>query len=266
MFPVVEHIGEVTSYGDFSESGHAGANTNWPQRQAYLFQTVKEYGERELELAGLARINWVTEIDQAAATALNKFSNLSYFFGVLGLQNFGLLNDSNLTASLTPGVKAAGGTKWVSSGAIVATANEIYLDIETVFIQLVAQSQGLVDRETRMTLALSPQNEAALTATNSFNVNVTDLLKKNFPNLDVISAIQYQQISSSNPQGIAAGNLMQLIAHELEGQDTGYAAFNEKMRAHPIVRAMSSFKQKLTAGTWGTVLRMPVAIASMLGI
>lgn len=75
MFPVVEHIGEVTSYGDFAESGHTGANTNWPQRQSYLFQTVKEYGERELELAGLARINWVAEIDEAAATVLNKFSN-----------------------------------------------------------------------------------------------------------------------------------------------------------------------------------------------
>jgi hypothetical protein len=73
MFPVVEHTGEVSSYGDFAENGRAGANTNWPQRQSYLFQTIAEYGERELERAGLARINWVSEIDTAAATVLNKF-------------------------------------------------------------------------------------------------------------------------------------------------------------------------------------------------
>src|SRR6185437_7806134 len=49
MFPVVEHVGEVSSYGDYAENGHTGANTNWPQRQAYVFQTVKEWGEMELE-------------------------------------------------------------------------------------------------------------------------------------------------------------------------------------------------------------------------
>src|ERR1700674_1873101 len=77
MFPTVEHVGEVSSYGDYSESGHTGVNTNWPQRQSYLFQTIKEYGERELERAGLARINWVSEIDAAAALALNKLDRKS---------------------------------------------------------------------------------------------------------------------------------------------------------------------------------------------
>ena len=37
---------------------------------------------------------------------LNKFSNLTYFFGVQGLQNYGLLNDPHLNASLTPATKA----------------------------------------------------------------------------------------------------------------------------------------------------------------
>src|SRR6185503_6176542 len=134
-FPVVEHTGEVSSYGDYSMNGRAGVNTNWPQRQAYLFQTIKEYGERELERAGLARISWVSEIDKGAATVLNKFQNLTYFFGVQGLQNYGLLNDPNLSAALTPATKAAGGVKWVLSGVINATANEVYADIQAIFIQ-----------------------------------------------------------------------------------------------------------------------------------
>ena len=267
MLPVTEAAGEVSSYGDYAENGAVTSNTNWPQRQAYLFQVIKQYGERELERAGLARINWVAELDYSAALMLNKFSNLTYFFGVQGLQNYGLLNDPHLNASLTPALKAYGGTTWYnSSGQVAATANEIYADIENLFAQLVAQTAGLVNRETMMTLAMSPQSEAALTTTNSFNVNVSDLLKKNFPNLRVENAVQYGVLSASNPQGISGGNFMQLIAEEVDGQETGYCSFNEKMRAHKLIPMMSSYKQKVSAGTWGCILRMTMTIASMIGI
>jgi len=267
MFPTIEHTGEVSSYGDFAESGRANVNTNWPQRQAYLFQTIKEYGDRELERAGLARINWVSEIDQGAATILNKFSNLTYFFGVAGLQNYGLLNDPALNASITPATKAAGGTKWFTAGgSINATANEVFNDIQATFFQLINQTQGLVEADTKLVLAMSPQSEVALTATNTFNVNVFDLLKKNFPNIRFETAVQYGTTSSSNPQGQSAGNLVQLIAEEIEGQITGYTAYNEKMHAQPIVRQLSSFRQKILAGTWGTILRQPFAVSSLLGV
>lgn len=266
MFPIVENTGEVSSYGDFNENGHTGLNTNWPQRQSYLFQTIKEYGERELERAGLARIGWVSELDGSAAQALNRFANLTYFFGVTGLQNYGVFNDPNLSASLTPATKAAGGVKWINGGVVVATANEIYTDIQSVFFQLVAQTAGLVDQKTQMTLAMSPGSEVALTTTNAFNVNVTDLLKKNFPNLTIQTAVQYGAVSASNPNGVAAGNFMQLIAKNVEGQQTAYVAFNEKQRAHPIIVAMSSFKQKVTGGTWGAVIRGAYGISSMVGL
>lgn len=267
MFPTVEYTGEVSSYGDFSENGRSGANTNWPQRQSYLYQTIVEYGERELERAGLARINWVTQLDESAANSMNKAQNFTYFFGVSGLQNYGLLNDPGLSASLTPAPKAAGGTSWITSGGVInATANEIYADIEAMFVQLVKQTQGTVTREDKLTLALSPKSDVAFTVTNAFNVNVQDLLKKNFPKLEIKTAMQYGVQSTSNPQGIAAGELVQLMADNIEGQDVGYCAFNEKMRSHPIIRAMSSFKKKMTGGTWGAIIRQPMGIVSMLGV
>jgi len=266
FFPQVEYTGEVSSYGDFNNNGRAGVNSNWPQRQNYLYQVVKEYGERELERAGLGRINWVSEIDAAAALALNKFENLTYFFGVAGLQNYGLLNDPGLSASLTPAPKAYGATTWIQNGVIKATANEIFADIQSIFYQLVQQAGGLIDAKARLVLAMSPGSSVALTATNSFGVNVYDLLKKNFPNIRFETAVQYGEVSAANPQGVAGGNLVQLIAESVEGQSTGYCSFSEKMRAHPIVREMSAFKQKLTGGTWGAVIRQPFAIASMLGV
>jgi len=267
MFPVVEQVGEVSSYGDWNTNGHASANMNWPQRQNYLFQTICEYGELEVERAGLGRINWVSEVDKAAANVMNRFLNQSYFYGIRSLQNYGILNDPNLSAALTPALKAYGGVKWVNNGQIVATANEIFADIQALWYRLQGQQAfGLVDARTAMTLALSPGAELALTATNAFGVNVTDLLKKNFPNLKIVTAVQYGAKSALNPVGAAAGETVQLFVGSIEGQQTGYAAFSEKSRTFPIVRDISSWKKKMVGGTWGAVIRMPMAIAQMVGV
>lgn len=266
MFPVIEHTGEVSSYGDDNENGHTGANTNWPQRQAYLFQTIKNYGDRELDMAGLARINWASEIDVSASTVLAKFSNLSYFYGIAGLENYGLLNTPNLPASLTPATKAAGGVGWFNNGAVNATANEVYDDLVAMFHDLVNRNAGLVDSESKLVVAMDPASAVALKFTNSFNVNVMTLLKDNFENIRFETAVQYGAKSVANPQGVVGGNFVQMIAEEIEGQETGYCAFNEKMRAHPLIRQLSAYKQKITAGTWGAVIRMPVAFSSMLGV
>jgi hypothetical protein len=267
MFPVVEHTGEVSSYGDRNENGRAGANTNWPQRQQYLYQTNKEYGERELARAGLARLNWVSEIDQAAATVMSKYENLTYFYGVKGLQNYGILNDPNLPAAITPSPKANGGVTWFTAGgAPNAQANEVYNDIVAIFENLVNVNAGLIDKDSPMTLAMAPGSAVALTFTNTFNVNVEDLLKKNFKNLKVKTAVQYGVQSAQNPQGQAAGNLVQLIADSVEGQKTGFCAFGDKLRSHPIIRATSSFRQKVSGGSWGAIIRMPVAFQQMVGV
>jgi hypothetical protein len=272
MFPVVEHTGEVSSYGDFNENGRAGANQNWPQRQSYLFQTVAEYGELEIERAGLGRINWVGEVDGAATNVLSRFMNTTYFYGVQGLQNYGLLNDPNLSPALTPSTKAYGGVKWINNGQIVAQPTEIFADIQALWLQVVSQTNGIdqrqdqIDAEAEMTLGVPPDALVAMTATNTFGVNVKGLLKENFPNLRVVSAVQYGGQSSTNPVGNPAGNLIQLIVGDIAGQKTGYCAFNEKLRAHPIIRAMSSWKKKMTGGSWGAVVRMPMGISQMVGI
>lgn len=256
-FTLVEHTGEVSSYGDWNNNGSAGANFTFPQRQSYHYQTITQWGERQMDMAGLAKIDWASRLNIASAMVLDKFQNNSYFFGINGLQNYGLLNDPTLSAPLTPGTKAANTPHWIGSGVVTATANEIYTDIQSLFAKLVAQSVSVIDANTPMVLCLSPGASVALTATNSFNVNVFDLLKKNFPNISFETAPQYTT---------AAGELVQLIAKEVEGQETGYCAFTEKMRAHAIVKELSAFKQKKSQGTWGAIVFQPFAIAQMVGV
>lgn len=251
-FAMVESTGQTSAYGDYSTSGQSGVNTNFPSRQSFHYQTITKWGERELEKAGLARIDLSNRLNIASVLTLNKFQNKTYFYGVDGLENYGLLNDPSLSASISPTTKGGGGTSWAN-----ATALEVLADVTKLFKQLQSQLNGNVQLDSKMTLAMSPISEVYLTNTTEFNVNVQDLLKKNFPNLTVKTAVEYSTDS---------GELMQLFPDDVDGQRVASCAFTEKLRAHPIIVKESSFTQKKSQGTWGTVIYLPVAIASMLGI
>ena len=256
-FPVVEHTGEVTSYGDWSNAGSSGVNVNFPQRQSYHYQTITQWGEKQLDQAAEAKIDWAAQINISAAMVLDKFQNYTYHYGVQGLQNYGLLNDPNLPAAIAPGTKAVHSPNWVYNGVVTATANEVYTDIQTLYGQLVSQSNSVIESSTEMVLVCDAQSQVALTATNSFNVNVFDLLKKNFPNI---------KFETSPLYNTTAGHVVQLIAKSVEGQNTGYCAYTEKMRAHPIVKLLSAFEQKKSQGSFGAVIFTPFCFAQMVGV
>jgi hypothetical protein len=266
MFPVVEDFGEVSSYGDYANNGIAGINFNYPWFQSYLFQTMLYYGELETDVAGLMKINYVSDLGRAAAMILNRYGNLTYAFGVQNLQNYGLLNNPFLSSYITPAVKAWGGTSWFNGSTPAATANEVYNDILALVEKLVVQGNGTIEADSAMVLAMSPFSQVALSFANSFGVNVRDLLKDNYPNLTIRVAVQYGTQTTQNNQGTTGGNLMQLIATEIDGQQVAYAAFNEKLRAHKIIPKASSWEQKMTSGTWGVIMRIPMGIVGMLGI
>lgn len=244
IFPVVEATGEVSSYGDYNNGGSSGANTNYPQRQSYHYQTITQYGQRELERQGLARLDWVGRLNEASILTLNKYQNKTYFFGVANLKNYGLLNDPSLSAPI--GQTSA----WSTSAAEV-----IFEDIRRLFTKLQTQCNGLIDNSATMILAMSPVVLTYLLKTNQYNVNVFDQLKKNFPNMRIENAPEYN-ISGS-------GEMVQMIVESIDGQRTATTAFTEKMRAFPIIQQLSSFMQKKMQGTWGTIIKMPFAIAAM---
>jgi len=252
MFALVEPTGEVATYGDFNQSGRSSANVNYPQRQSYLYQTMTEWGERELERMGLGKVDWAARLNISSANTLNRFANLINFFGVSGLQNYGGLNDPSLSAALTPATKAAGGTGWQK-----ALPTEILADIQTMFAQLQIQTGSNLELDAPMTLALHSISELYLANTNSFGLTAMEMVRKVFPRMKVVNAVQYLSGTTYSAQ---------LIVEDIEGQRTCESAFNEKMRAHRIVMDTSSFRQKKTAGGWGTIIYRPVGIVSISGL
>lgn len=267
QFPVIENTGTVTAYGDYSNAGRSDINATWEQREFFLFQTIIGYGDLETARAALGRIALVAEKQQAMSKAIERYKNRSYFLGVAGLANYGLLNDPGLLPAIAPTIKAAGGSRWVStSSQIVATANEIFNDVQSLVLLAIKQAAGQLNTKSKFTLAMSPQSDGALSATNSFGKTAIEMIKVSFPNLTVKTAVQYGSLTGFNVEGNAAGEMMQLIADDVQGQDTGYCMTNATLRMGRIVPSLSAFEQKAMAGTGGALVRQPFGIATMVGL
>lgn len=251
-FPFVEPTGEVSSYGDWNTNGSAGANVNWMPRQSYHFQVIAQWGEREVARYGLASIDYVAQIEKAAAWVQQKFLNKSYFNGISGLTNYGILNDPGLNTPISPLTKAAGGVLWSA-----ATAQEVFSDVNEMFRQLTVQMNGyVVNQDIELVLALPSTAVANLNKVSSFNVSAKQTINETFPNLRIETAPEY---------ATAGGNLAQLFIPSYEGVETAFCAFTEKQRSHAVVTDLSGWKQKKSGGTWGWINRRPVAMVQMLG-
>lgn len=256
-FTQVEQTGFVQPYDDFGDNGKSDVNATYPLRENYIFETTIEYGDRESDIADRSRISLVSEKQMSAASTIDLAMNRFYFYGVAGLQNFGLLNDPSLPSALTPATGASGNTDWARK-----TAVEIYNDILAMVTDLSTRSKGYIDETSRLKLVVPPSISALLLKTSEFmTTSVKELLKQSMPNLEVVVAPEY---------ATAAGNLAQLWADVIRAEGVENKAvdliYSEKMRAGRVVPYLSHYKQKFTAGTMGALITQPIAVSQMLGI
>jgi len=260
-FPVAEIVGSTAPYNDFSNAGHTDTNYNWPDRDNYLFETIRHVGDLEADVSAQAKINLAADTQRAAAFILDVDANRFAFRGVAGRRIYGLLNDPALNPAIPPlpAVAAGGGT--VTAWADKST-RQIFDDIRALYAELINQLGGNDDVDasgvdTKIVLAMSADTFATLSAATDFNVSVLTMIKAFFKNLEIVTAPEYST---------AAGQLVQMIIPELEGQKTAEIGTSEKFHGFPPVRSYSSFGQKFRAGTFGTVVYRPAAIGAMLGV
>lgn len=245
-FIQAEPLTKVATYGDYSADGDSSANVNYPQRQAYFFQTWTRWGQRELDMAGAGRVDWAAQLNYSSALGLAKFLNSTYLFGVSGLQNYGLTNDPRLPAPISLSIN------WAT-----AAPEAIYNSIVALYKALQTQSQGIVEQTDELKLAMPPTAAGDLNSVNTYGLSAAKLLKDAFPKLEIVTVPEYDT---------ASGRLVQMWAPKIEGQETATCAFTEKMRAHAIERYSSYFRQKKSAGTWGAVVFRPLGVAQLLGV
>ena len=251
QFRALELTGTVTPYQDYDANGQANVNTNFPTRQQYRFQTTLRVGDLEQDVNAAARIDLFAEKQRSAATLLEISFNKYAFYGVENMNIYGLLNDPNLNADLTPTTGAAGNT-WE-----LKTADEIMADFAKMYGKLYERSNGWIDGNTRTKLVIAPAALAELNRVNAFGASVKKMLADTYPNMEILSA----------PEMVtASGNLAMILADEVNGQPTVEFGYSEKYKAHSIIRDSSSMYQKISAGTYGAIVYMPFAIVTMLGV
>lgn len=250
-FMVVESTGETATYGDFSENGMSGHNAQFPQRQSYGFQTNTQWGDKQMDVAAKARLNYAQRQQVASALILRKKENAIFLFGVSGLQNYGAMNDPSLIAPVAP-TTGTGGNTWA-----LKTSDEIYADFVLLWANLITQGNGLINTKSRVKVGIPNIVEQYLTKQNTYGQVLRDRLKLAYPNMEIETIPEF---------ATGSGNLVQMIAQDVEGQPTGELAYAERMRAHGVVRASSYYHEKKSGHAWGAMIYYPNFIAQMLGV
>lgn len=251
MFKAIEMTGHSTAYTDFGNGATSDVNVTYPIRQNYIAQTHIRYGMQEMAVSGRAMVNLASEKQRSAATIIDIDSNKFYLYGVEGKEIYGLLNDPNLPAALTP-ASIDGKTKWEDKNT-----QQIYNDILSLAAELFETSQGNIDEKADLVLCVSPKANVQLGKATDYNVSVKDMLTKYFSNL---SFVTLPELSAES------GDSVMLIARTVKGQPTAELGFSEKMHAFPLKQESSWFEQKYAFGTYGAIIYRPYAIASMASI
>lgn len=252
LFKAVEPVGESTAYTDYGNGATADVNVTFPYRQNFLAQTHIRYGEQEMAVSGKAMIDLASEKQQSAATIINKDQNRFYLYGVENKEIYGLLNEPNLPAAITPAVVNTDKTKWADK-----TTQQIYDDVLLLASELFTNSMGNIDQTADLTLVVSPSTAVQLGKATDYNISVQDMLNKYFSNLDIVTLPELEADS---------GNNIMLIAKSIDGRPTAQLGFSEKLRALRVVPYTSWYEQKYVFGTYGAIVYYPFAIATMTGV
>jgi hypothetical protein len=245
-----EIVGRTQPYSDFAQTGMSDVNSEWKSRQQYVFQTIIEYGDLETAMTGAARISFAAAKQRAAATIIDIDANKFYLLGVGAKEIYGILNDPNLP----PAITVSGGAPWANKNT-----QQKYDDVLALFARLVKQAAGLIDKDTPLVLALSPEMSVHLGSASDFNVSVLDMLNKYFSSLKIVALPEL----SGKP---AADETMLLIAPEVAGMPSGDLGYGDKIRAGRIVPELSALKQKYVSTTYGGIVLLPFAFAQMTGM
>ena len=253
QFRAIEFTGSTTPYGDYDGNGVAGVNTAFPVREQYRMQTTIKVGDLEQMMNAEAKIDLFAEKQKSAAIALDIDFNKIALYGVAGKAVYGLLNDPSLNAALTP-ISVGGVTAWSGKDA-----TQQMDDLNKLVGSLYAQAGGHIDDSTKTKLLVSPTASALMNKVNTYGITMKKMIADTYPNMEIVTV---PELYNSTLQT----STIMLMAEEVMGQPTVEFGYADKYFAHEIVRELSSLEQKVSAGTYGAIVQLPFAIATMTGI
>jgi hypothetical protein len=231
-FQTSEITGEVEAYTDYGQGGASDVNPTFPVRTQYIYQTNIRYGDREVDVASRARLQLGGDKQRAI---------------------YGLLNDPNLPAAVSPLPNADSKTLWAEK-----STKEIYEDVLYLFGQMADRGAGHIDANTELVLATSPATQVQLGKATDFNISARQMLETYFPKIRFVA---FPELATAT-----GGTSILLVAPTIEGLPTAQIGFSEKFRAMRLIPESSSFHQKFVGSSYGTIIYRPFAIGKMTGV
>lgn len=258
IFKMAEMAGQIGPYNDFGDGPTTDTNYEFASRGNFRYQTAIKYGDLEVAKATKAKLNLVADKQRAAAEIMARARNSFNLFGVKGQPIYGMMNDPNLGASLTP-VSVNGKSTWADkvAGNSAEAANIIFNDVNKLVNELMANNGGLIDQNASFKLGISNKMYSYLTIPNTYGKTAQTLLQENYPNM---TFVQLPELST------AQGEMLYMTVDSVSGVDTGNLAYSQAFGMGRLIAYMSHFAQKATAATSGAIIYRPSAVATMLGI
>lgn len=245
--PIVEKIGQTTPYSDFGMPLTSGINANFNEVGHYRFTAEFNHGNLESAQYQKARIDYTSLLLSATTEALAVELNRVAFNGYIENSSnayvcYGLLNNPEL-----PNYEAA------SKTFSTATWEEIMAFFSNAIIKLQTQTGNNINGDSKIRVVIASSAYATLKSKyTQLGVSVYETLKTNYPNMEFISAIEFD--SAYNSQ-----NVIYFIGESTAGgiTETTKLGYSEFGLAGNVVQNRNSYSQSISAGSVGALIFKP---------
>lgn len=261
----LEMTGSPVPYTDNGVVPLANWNLNFIQRHVVRNELGMNVGKLEQARSARVRIDSGETKRQSVTVQLEIMRNLIGFYGYNAGDNqtYGFLTDPNLLPYNNVAVGSVSGAYTWN----LKNANEIISDILTAMAGLQTQGQGLIDPEkTRMTMVVPTSRIIFLNQVSTLiTQSVKQWLAANFPNLRVISCVQYQGANSgANVFTIHADTVDD--GSSTDDRKTWTQIVPAKMQFLGVAIEAKGYTEDYVHSTAGALCKRPYAMYRVTGI
>jgi hypothetical protein len=262
---IVEPAGVAREYGDQTNIPLVKVNRNFERRSIVRAEQGLNIGKLQEERAAKMRANLAQDSRDHCAVSLEIFRNAVGFRGWYNGNNrtFGLLNDPNLLAYLTPT-----GGPWAGKNF-----QGITQDLRVMFQTLRTQSRDQIKPEKVNTRLVLPTTQMeVLTVSTDYGLTVRAWIEQMYPKCEVMSAPEFQgaTLDGSGVQQDVVYLFAEKIDSSVDGSSDGGVVFDQlvqtKFMTLGVERRPKSYVEDYTNATAGVLCKRPFAVVRMRGV
>lgn len=254
--PFVETLGQTSVYGDYMDNLVSDINVSFNKTGHYLFSALWRVGERERAKLNKAKINAdqykMLAVSEALAIEFNRTAFNGYMTNVGNkfLVN-GIVNDPSLPPAIN-----------INAKIMTMTEEQIISFFASAIGRLAEQTGNNITPDSKIRVGIPTTIFTALSGrVNQYGLSIIEQLKRGFPNLELISSIELENVINDQSMIVFIGE-----SNAGGTPDTMRLGYSEIMRMSNIVIDHNNTSQVVTTGTTGTIVLKPPFVVRYINI